>query len=84
MERLAKAKHISLLQKLVSYGLKKFYNIGPCPFSVHYKYVIVMLKNEKYWQSILFSVLQIRVIYKCRLAQGQFVSIAQCYETIVL
>jgi hypothetical protein len=82
MERLAKAKHSSLLQTLVSYGRKEFYNIGPCPFSVHYKYV--MLKNEKYWPSILFSVLQIRVIYKCRLVQGQFVSIAQHYKTIVL
>ena len=29
MERLARDKHSSLLQKFVNYGQKKFYNIGP-------------------------------------------------------
>jgi hypothetical protein len=29
LERPAKDKHSSLIQKFVNYGLKKFYNIGP-------------------------------------------------------
>ncbi len=29
LEKLAKDKHSSLLQKFVNYGQKKFYNIGP-------------------------------------------------------
>ncbi len=29
MKKLAKDKHSSLLQKFVTYGRKKFYNIGP-------------------------------------------------------
>jgi hypothetical protein len=29
LEKLARGKHSSLLQKLINYGLKKFYNIGP-------------------------------------------------------
>ncbi len=29
LERLARDKHSSLLQKFVNYGQKKFYNIGP-------------------------------------------------------
>jgi hypothetical protein len=29
LERLARDKHSSVLQKFVTYGCKKFYNIGP-------------------------------------------------------
>jgi hypothetical protein len=29
LERLAKSKHSSLLQKFITYGRKMFYNIGP-------------------------------------------------------
>jgi len=30
LERLARSKHSSLLQKFVTYGRKKFYNIDTC------------------------------------------------------
>jgi hypothetical protein len=30
LERLARGKHSSLLQKSVNYGCKKFYSTGPC------------------------------------------------------
>jgi len=34
LEKLARNKHSSLLQKSVNYGQIKFYNIGPCSFII--------------------------------------------------
>ncbi len=50
-----KRQHSSLLRKLVNYGRKKFYNIGPCC---------------RYWKEVLLRYLSCRQISAPRLVQG--------------
>ncbi len=47
LERLARGKHSSLLQKLVYYGCKKFYNVGPW-FQCYKTFLFVADSKDKY------------------------------------
>jgi hypothetical protein len=42
LEKLARDKRYKLLRKVVTYGRKKFYNIGPCAKKINYN----QLQNE--------------------------------------
>jgi len=45
-EELARAKHSSLLRKLVNYDRKKFYDIGPTDFTLNMKIAEIDRKSD--------------------------------------